>query len=53
MKSFDYRCKRCGKQEERWVRKHDDPQRCGDCGKEMVKLPPATPTTWHFADRRK
>jgi hypothetical protein len=51
VKAFDYLCRKCSYREERWVRRHDEPQECR-CGGEMVKLPPATPTTFKFADKR-
>lgn len=51
MKVYDYTCPSCAKREERWVKRHDDTVKCA-CGSVMLKLPPATKTTWHFADKR-
>lgn len=62
MKVYDYRCPACGHREERFVSVDGmDAQYHAPCPKAvnsrkmilMARLPPATPTTWHFADRRK
>ena len=56
--SFDYRCPhldRCGHEESRFVRREAmDHQICGHAGCEalMVRLPPATRTTFRYADTR-
>jgi hypothetical protein len=51
VKVYDFKCIRCPIIEERFVKQHDDAQECR-CGAPMVKLPPATPTTFRFADKR-
>lgn len=51
MKIYDFRCKQCSRREERFVTQPEQPQECV-CGGEMVKLPPATKTTFRFADKR-
>jgi hypothetical protein len=52
MRIYDYLCRRCSHREERYVRRPEEPQKC-ECGADMVKLPPATKTTFRFADKRK
>lgn len=52
--SFDYKCKACtALPEHRMVKRINmDSQVCEECGGDMVKLPPATRTTFRFADTK-
>jgi hypothetical protein len=52
MKFYDFICRKCSILEERCVRRPEEPQHCA-CGSVMHKLPPATRTTFRFADKRK
>ena len=52
MKIYDFLCKRCGHMDERYVMRPEEPQYCR-CGEKMHKLPPATPTTFRYMDKRK
>jgi len=52
VKFFDFVCRKCSKREERCIRRPEERQYC-KCGGIMEKLPPATPTTFRFADGRK
>jgi hypothetical protein len=50
--SFDYKCRTCHSVEPRLVRREErDAQEC-ECGSKMDKLPPATRTTFRFADSK-
>ena len=52
--SFDYKCIGCTDlPQHRMVRRTEmDSQVCTECGSDMVKLPPATRTTFRFADTK-
>lgn len=58
--TFDYRCRECGHQEERFVKRPDmDEQRCrvldhegSACKSAMTRLPAGTRTTFRYADTR-
>jgi putative FmdB family regulatory protein len=53
VKVYDYLCKTCQKREERWVKTPEDVVACSRCGSvHMTRLPPATKTTFRFADKR-
>jgi DNA-directed RNA polymerase subunit RPC12/RpoP len=56
LRVYDYMCVECGKREERFVRDDEiDSQECIHAVERMavpmVRLPPATKTTWHFAEK--
>jgi len=50
--AFTYRCVTDGLTEDRFVKREVmDDQKC-NCGSSMVKLPPATRTTYRYADSK-
>lgn len=52
MKVYDYICRKCRHREERFVTRPEEPQQC-KCGGDMLKMPPATKTTFRFADKKR
>jgi hypothetical protein len=50
--SFDYKCRTCSFLEPRLVRKDEKDSQVCKCGSEMIRLPPATRTTFRFADTK-
>lgn len=49
--TFTYRCPECGHEEDRFVKKSEMDSQT-HCGVPMVRLPPATRTTFRFADTK-
>jgi predicted nucleic acid-binding Zn ribbon protein len=50
--SYDYKCQWCNITQNRFIdKKEKDNQTCKRCNAPMLKLPPATKTTFKFNDK--